>query len=207
MRFAILTVAALLSLCGLGGRAEARNVFLNGIKLDANVAMKPQTLSGCEVRIDDKGDIHITARGYKVMAPEGKPTAPGPVVNGAPLAGDRRFWLISKFDVERGRGAAGFDVDVFINDTFVKKIRASDDPLVLDVSRHLERGDNKVTMVATKNPPTGSSSRSPTDTLEIILGEGVAGGGTVTIDKVHAAFKRNASETGNLREDFTVTVR
>jgi hypothetical protein len=29
----------------------------------------------------------------------------------------------------------------------------------------------------------------------------------VTIDKVHAAFRRNASESGNLREDFTVTAR
>ena len=199
MSFAILTLAVLVS---LAARAEARNVFLNGVRLDANVAMKPQTFTGCDVRIDDKGDVYITARGYKVVAPETKAAAP--VVNGAPLAGDRRYWLISKFN---DRGAAGFDVDVFINDTFVKKVRATDDPLVLDISRHIQQGDNKVTMVATKNTVDAKTSRSPTDTLEVILGEGVAGGGTVTIDKVHAAFKRNASETGNLREDFTVTSR
>ena len=199
MRFAILTLAVLVS---LAARAEARNVFLNGVRLDANVAMKPQTFSGCDVRIDEKGDVYITAKGYKVVAPETKPAAP--VVNGAPASGDRRYWLISKFN---DRGAAGFDVDVFINDTFVKKVRATDDPLVLDISRHIQQGDNKVTMVATKNAADGKSSRSPTDTLEVILGEGVAGGGTVTIDKVHATFKRNASETGNLREDFTVTSR
>jgi hypothetical protein len=206
MRTVILTLAVVFSFVGTTllspGQVEARSVFLNGVKLDANVAMKPQTFTGCDVRIDEKGDIYITAKGYRVVAPaDSKPPAQ---VNAAPMTGDRHYWLISKFN---DRGAAGFDVDVFINDTFVKKVRASDDPLVLDISRHIQQGDNKVTMVATKNTPDAKSSRSPTDTLEIILGEGIAGGGTVTIDKVHAAFRRNASESGNLREDFTVTAR
>src|SRR5688572_2767142 len=98
MRFAILTLAVVFAfvIVSMGGRAEARSVYLNGIKLDANVAMKPQTFSGCDVRIDEKGDVYITAKGYRVVAPETRPAAP--TVNAAPLAGDRRYWLISKFD-------------------------------------------------------------------------------------------------------------
>jgi hypothetical protein len=198
-----LAVAATL-IVAVAGTAEARNVYLNGIKLDSSVAMKPQTFKDCEVRIDERGDIHITATGYKVVAPEGEKPAPPPGGATGPAEGDRRFWLISKFN---DRGAAGFDVEVYINNTFVKKIRAGDDPLVLDVSRFIQPGDNRISMLATKNPTAARGSRSPADTLEVVLGEGIASGGTVTIDKVHATFKRNGSESGTLREDYLVTAR
>jgi hypothetical protein len=177
--------------------AFARNVFFNGIKLDSSVAMKPQTFSGCEVRIDDNGDIHITAKGYKVIPTETKPQAAPPARDpNAP----RQYWLITK---QTQRGVAQYDVDVFVNDQFVTKVRAMDEPLVLDISRFVNRGENKVRMVAVKNLGERRVSQSPTDSLEVLVGEGIAGGGTVTVDKVHVTFKRTASETTNIREDFS----
>ena len=182
--------------------ADARNVYLNGVKLDVNVALKPQTFTGCEVRVDEKGDLHITAKGYKLVAPPAG-TSPAPATPAVTAAADpdRRYWLISKFD---DRAAAGFDVEIFINNAMVKKVRSGDDPLVLDVSRHLNPGDNLVTMVATKSRTATRAARSPDEKLEVILGEGKASGGTVTIDKVHATFRRTANEAGPIREDFRV---
>jgi hypothetical protein len=183
----------------LPSRADARNVYLNGVKLDSNVSLKPQTFSGCDVRIDEKGDIHITAKGYKVTAQEGRAQVAQPAP-AAPSAGPRGFWLVTK---QTERGAVQYDVDIFINDAFVKKVRSIDEPTVLDVSRFVRSGQNRVRMVAIKNTGERRASSSPTDTLEIFLGEGTVGGGTVTVDKVHATFTRNASETNNFREDFT----
>ncbi len=191
----LFSVALMLALCAAAGRAEARNVYLNGLRLDANVAIKPQTFVGCEVRIDEAGDVYITAKGYKVVQSEAArpPAAPAP-------AGSRLFWLISK---QTRPNATNYDVDVFINDAFVKKVRSTDDAIVIDVSKWVQPGENRVRMIAVKNQGEKRTSMSPVDTLEVLVGEGVAAAGTVTVDKVDVTFKRNASETQNVREDFT----
>ena len=58
MRTVILTLAVVFSFVGTTllspGQVEARSVFLNGVKLDANVAMKPQTFTGCDVLMEDR---------------------------------------------------------------------------------------------------------------------------------------------------------
>jgi hypothetical protein len=202
-----------------GGAAEARHVFLNGVKLDDNVAVKAQTFAGCEVRIDESGDIHITAKGYKVFSsvpggsppppqpPAPAPAAPPPVTPPPPPpppiakpAVPRPTWLISK---ESFHGATQYDIDVYINEAFVKKVRSVDDPIVLDVSRWVQNGENRVRMIAVKQLGERRVSTSAADTLEVILGQGNASGGMVTVDKVLVTFRRNANEVQNIREDFS----
>jgi hypothetical protein len=178
----------------LASPAFARDVFLNGVKLDSSVKMKAQTFSGCDVRIEENGDIYITAKGYKVVPVE---AGPPPAQSQA-----KQFWLISK---QTQRGIAQYDVDVFMNDQFVKKVRSNEDPVVLDITRFVARGENRVRMVATKNLGERRVSHSPTDVLEVLVGEGLLGGSTVTVNKVLVSFKRNANETTNIREDFSFT--
>jgi len=179
--------------------ATAREVYLNEVRLDDSVKIGPQTLSGCEVRFDANGDVHITAKGYKIQvaprADQAAPPAPPPQARGP-----RGFWLISK---QSQRGAVQYDVDVFINNQLVKKVRSIDDPVVIDVSRYVHAGENHVRMVAVKNIGERRVSFSPTDVLEVFVGEGVVGGGTVTVDRVHADFKLTAAETQNTQQDFT----
>ena len=62
-------------------------------------------------------------------------------------------------------------------------------------------------MVATKNIPEKRLSMSPTDTMEVLVGEGTLGGATVNIERVLGAFTRTAAETGAVTEEFSVYAR
>jgi hypothetical protein len=198
-RLCVIVATALLTLPATA--ASARNVYLNGVKLDGSVTIQPQTFVGCDVRFEPNGDIHITAKGYRVAVTTPPPQA-APITTAPPprsSTGPRGYWLVTK---QTARGAVQYDVDVFINDEHVKKVRSVDEPAVLDVSRYVRPGENRVRMVAIKNIGDRRASMSPTDTLEIFIGEGTVGGGTVTVDKVHLSFKRSAADVQNVREDF-----
>jgi hypothetical protein len=199
-----------------------RDVYLNGVKLDASVVLRPQTFNGCEVRIDDRGDVYITAKGYSVIsqpAPSqprsASPPPPVPIPPPAPipppqkkdLAVDlakNRVWLISK---QTQRGAVQYDVDVLVNGALVRKVKSVEDPVVLDITRYIKSGVNTVRLSAQKNIPDRRVSMSPTDTLEVVIGEGTLGGSTVNIERVLVDFLRNAQETDPITEDFTVAAR
>jgi hypothetical protein len=218
--------AFLVALIALSGAAEAREIYLNGVKLDASVLLKSVTLSGCDVKIDDKGDIYITAKGYNVTAtpaparpapspptvaspPPPPPPAPIPPPAQKPKdqpvdLGRKGVWLVSK---QTQRGIVQYDIDVTVNGATVRKVRSTEDPVVMDITRWIKPGDNTVRMVATKNVPTKRMSQSPTDIMEIIIGEGVLGGDTVSIDRVLVDFTRNAQETDLITEEFTVAAR
>lgn len=215
--------AFLLALLTVGGFAEAREIYLNGVKLDSSVLLKSVTLSGCDVKIDDKGDIYITAKGYNVSAtPAPRPSPSPPTVTSPPPPpapipppapkpkdqpvdlGRKGVWLISK---QTQRGIVQYDIDVTVNGALVRKVRSTEDPVVMDITRWIKPGDNTVRLVATKNVPTKRMSQSPTDIMEIIIGEGVLGGSTVSIDRVLVDFTRTAQETDLITEEFTVAAR
>jgi hypothetical protein len=57
-----------------------RKVFLNGVDLE-NVEVPAQVFTQCEVRFDDKGNLHIKAPGFQVAttpANQGAKPAPPP---------------------------------------------------------------------------------------------------------------------------------
>lgn len=192
-RLALIVVLVLVPLA-----AHARDVYFNGVKLDASMLIKSQTFPACEVRFDDNGDIHITAKGFKVeVQPAGPEAAP-------PEKLTKRYWLVSK---QTRRGMAQYEVDVFVNGTFVKKVRSVDDAVVLEVTKYVKPGLNKLRLVATKVIGDKRLSTSPNDALEVVLGEGNVGGGTVSIDKPWVTYRRTAHETQNFSDEYTFTGR
>src|SRR5215470_13842857 len=207
------------SVVGLVRTASAREIYLNGVRLDASILLKAVTLNGCDVKIDDKGDIYITATPAPPRPSPSPPTAasppppppPAPIPPPAPKPKDQAVdlgrkgvWLVSK---QTQRGIVQYDIDVSVNGALVRKVRSTEDPVVMDITRWMKPGDNTVRMVATKNIPTKRMSQSPTDIMEIIIGEGVLGGSTVSIDRVLADFTRTAQETDLISEEFTVAAR
>jgi hypothetical protein len=100
-----------------------------------------------------------------------------------------------------------YDVDVFVNGAFVKKVRSTEDPTVLEITRWIEPGANQVRMVAVKNIPEQRASMSPADTMDILVGAGNLGGATVNIERVLATFTRTAAETDPVTEEFSVHAR
>jgi len=201
-----------LAAVGLAARpAAARDVYLNGVKLDSNVVLTNQRFDACEVQFDGNGNVYITAKGFKVqLAPTAGTTGDGaaakepaaaPPADGKPT---KRYWLVAP---QPRRGQVQYDLDVYLNGALVKKVRSGDDRVVLEVTAKVKAGENRVKVVATKNMGNKRASSSVADTMEIVLGEGTVGGGTVMIDKPVVTYKRNASETGNFADDFTFTGR
>jgi hypothetical protein len=201
VRSIIVVLAVLLG----SGTAFARDVYLNGVKLDSNVILKNQVFPACEVKFDADGNVHITAKGFKIeMTPapnEKADTATPPPADGKL---GKRYWLVSK---QTKRGVTQYDVDVFLNDVFVKKVKSAEDTVVIEVTKHVKPGANKVRLVAVKNLGEKRISSSAVDVLEIVLGEGNVAGGTVTIDKPVMIYKRNASETGSFKDEASFTGR
>src|SRR5262249_41187551 len=106
------------------------------------------------------------------------------------------------------RGIVQYDVDVWINGGFVRRIKSVEDPVVVEVMKYIRPGENKFRLYAQKNVPDGRrQSQSPTDTLEGFIGEGTLGGATVSIERVLGTFTRTAAETGNVSEDFAVVAK
>jgi hypothetical protein len=75
---------------------------------------------------------------------------------------------------------------------------------VLDISRFLNPGSNKLLFAATKR---AGKSGTPSSFVRLIVGEGESTGSQVLIDNPLLECKRTAAETDNVNEEFTLTAR
>ncbi|MGZ6143033.1 MAG: hypothetical protein ACXWLM_06825 [Myxococcales bacterium] len=186
------------------------SVFLNGVNIDG---LRSQSFEKCRtVKIDDRGDLYLDCPGYEVQAQAAPAATPAPVpVAAASMAPStpagvitKHYWMVS----EDANGAqAQYDLDVFINSKWVRKIKAGEPQIVLEVTRYLQPGQNKVLFAATKHVEGGRKSTSAGSFLKITVGEGESGGNTVMIDNPLIECKRTAAETDNLNEEFTLQAR
>jgi hypothetical protein len=173
-------------------------LFLNGVNIDG---VRGQQFEKCRsVRVDEKGDIYLDCPGYQVEAPTANPAAAAPSTGG--LA--KQNWLVTE---QKDGPLAQYDLDVFINSKWVRKVKAVDDQIVMDITKLLQPGPNKVLIAATKHLEEGRKSVSPAAFIKVIVGEGQAGGGNVMIDAPLLEYKRTAAETDNINEEFTVNAK
>ena len=185
------------------------SVYLNGVNIDG---LRGQSFEQCKaVRIDDRGDVHLDCPGYQVESqPQGAPasTAPAaaaPVVPAA-LAGamTKHYWLVSE---DANSAQAQYDLDVFINSKWIRKVKAGEPQIVLEVTKFLQPGPNKVLVAATKHIEAGRKSTSAASFIKVVVGEGESGGNTIMIDNPLVDCKRTAAETDNVNEEFTIQGR
>src|SRR5438045_1247520 len=180
------------------------SVYLNGVNIDG---LRGQKFEKCKaVRIDDRGDVYLDCPGYQVEQPAAAaaPSVPAPLIPSAVAAAMiKRYWLVSE---EKDSASAQYDVDVFVNARFIRKIKAGEPQVVLEITKYLRPGTNKVLFAATKRPGERKSA-SPASFLKLVVGEGDAGGNTVTIDNPLIESKRTAAETDNVHEECTIQDR
>ncbi|AKQ67017.1 hypothetical protein A176_003929 [Myxococcus hansupus] len=223
--------AAALALAPFG--AHAGSVFLNGVKIDG---VTNQRFEKATVRIDESGNVHIDAPGYAARvttvtppsapapsAPTAQtPTAPGtPAPGAAPAAPaakppsappqaaapgrlTQRYWLVTEQPVP---GMTGYDIDVFINSKWLRKLRGNEDQVVTEITRSLQPGANTVTFIARKGLAADARSSSPGHVFRVIIGEGNEGGGNVMIDNPLIRFQKTAADTQDATQEFTLTTR
>lgn len=183
------------------------SVFLNGVNVDA---LRSQKFEKCRtVRIDERGDVYLDCPGYQVQqqpvtAPSAAPALAPLLPSAVAAAMSKRYWLVSE---EKDGASAQYDVDVFINAKFVRKIKAGEPQVVLEITRYLHPGANKVLFAATKRADAARKSASPASFIKLVVGEGDSGGNTVTIDNPLIESKRTAAETENVNEEFTIQGR
>jgi len=179
----------------------AASIFLNGVNIDG---VKAQSFEKCRsVRLDEKGNVHLECPGYQAesLGGSGLPTIP---VAGASLVTPRlskHYFLVT----EQNDGAsAQYDVDVYVNSKWVRKVRSGDEQIVLDISRFLAPGSNKLLFAATKRPGRPGTQSS---FVRLLVGEGESTGSQVLIDNPLLECKRTAAESDNVNEEFTLQAR
>lgn len=210
MRPPALALAA--ALAGAAGPASAGPaITLNGVSIDGATG---QRFEGATVTIDDRGDVHIEAKGYAAR-PAGDPaprSAPVAALGAAaalaaattaPARLARRYFLVA----EHARPGAEYDLAVFVNAQWVREVKAGEPQVVLEITRWLNPGPNRVMLAATRRPGTAAAPAAPGVALRAVVGEGTVGGDRVVIDRPLAELTRTAADAGDRTEEFVVEAR
>ena len=182
-----------LLISALAATAEARSVYLNNVNIDS---LTSQKFENCTVEIDAKGNVFITAKGYRV---EVGPATPPPSARPA-----KRYWLVTE---KSARGMDEWDIEVFINNQFVKKLQSKDEQIYLEVTKYFAGGTNQVMMIAKKRIEGERKSTAPQHYSRVIIGEGEMAKDTIVIEKQLLDYKRNASEMGSYADTFPIEVK
>lgn len=170
----------------------AASIYLNGVNIDG---VRNQSFEKCKTaRIDENGDVRLECPGYQIEPP--KTPTPG----GAATSLTKHYWMVSE---GQDSAAAQYDVDVFVNSKWVRKIKAGDPQVAVDITRFIKPGPNTIRCSAVKHAEGGRKSQEPGRFLKITVGEGEQGPNTVTIDNPLVECKRTAAETGNVNQEFT----
>jgi hypothetical protein len=227
---AILVAAAALAvpLPGLAGPA----VTLNGVNISG---VANQKFENVNVIIDAQGNLEIQAKGYAVRStPAATPAAPPPAATppppvalapshaqaGAPSPGagmvanasstpparlSRRYFLATEQSQPDG---TQYDVEVFINASWIRVVKSADPQVVTEVTRYLRPGTNKVTLSCTKKLQGVDRRNFGAEvTLKVVVGAGNVGGDHVMIDDPLAVMTRTAAEVDDKVEEFVFEAR
>lgn len=180
------------------GTALAGSVYLNGVKIDG---VTNQKFEKATVRIDEKGNVLIEAPGYAVKQVEG-----GPGDAPAPTSGviRKQYFLVTEQNVV---GMSEYDVDLYVNSKWVRKLKSSEDQIVTEITKNLIPGRNTVMFIAKKNAPEARKSLSPSHFFRIIIGEGTMSGDHVMIDNPVVKFERTAANTDDVTKEFPLIAR
>jgi hypothetical protein len=184
---------AAIALFLLAATAEAGSVYLNGVKIDG---VTNQKFEKATVRIDEKGNVMIDAPGYRVQQVEGgsNDSPSGSVIT-------RHYFLVTE---QTAVGMTDYDVDIYVNGKYVRKLRNGEDQIVTEVTKHLSPGANKILFVAKKSGGDRHSF-SKDHVLRVLIGEGNMSGDHVMIDNPLVKFERTAADTNDVSQEFTLT--
>jgi len=182
---------------GFAFEVQAARIFLNGVNIDG---VANQSFKNCDVTIRANGDVHIAAKGYKAQSQLQTNDNKGSIAKG-PVT--QRYFLVSESSTPEH---VQYEVDVFINSVWVKRISTDRKQYIDEVSRYLKKGKNTVLLVATKKMGARKSA-SAGDVLNLIIGIGNMTNDQVIIDQPVVEYQRTAAETDNFSDEFVVRGR
>jgi hypothetical protein len=176
--------------------ASAAGLFINGVQADG---IRNTAFHNCDVRVDDNGNVYITAPGYTVTVAGGQAAAPA--ATPPATVPTRRYFLVAL----AGRpGESQWEIDVFINSTFVRKVSGREPQTMVEVTKYLRVGRNTVHLQAVRNMPYGPRSSSPQAYVEVVVGEGNQASGALLVNNPIVRYKKTAAEMGAEVKDFAL---
>lgn len=203
--------------------AHVHELFLNQVNIEGVVNQK---IENCTVEIDAKGNVWITAKGYRVESKSVSPSnkaeekvmpsssasqvgaGPANSVESASLKGvlQKRYWLISDKPYP---GLEQYDLDVRINGSVVAHIDSAVAMNALEVTSYFKAGANQVEIVATKrvDATTPRKSVSPLHYHRLSLGVGRLNEQVLVIEKTLFDYRRTAAESTNFTDRYSVEVQ
>ena len=180
--------------------SEAADVYLNGVKV---TGLSNQSFADAKVRLDDKGNVHITVEGVTVQA-QGDGASSG---NTGQQKGalSKVYWLISE---KSAVGMTQYDIDVHINGQFVTRVKSADSKqVVMNVTKFMTPGTNRIDFTAVKSLGAGRKSFSPDHYLKLLLGEGAKSGQSLMIERQIVTYTRTAAQVENNAKQETFTAQ
>lgn len=210
-------VAVALLALAIPATAIATDIYVNGVRL---TYLADVTMQNATVRFDERGNVHITAPGYRLIeqrhdgtervltdggvarpAPTPPEARPSPETRPTPAAITRRYFVVAETNAP---GQVQYNIDVLINGTLFRTYRDTPARVIDDITSRLRPGANEVHMVARR---VGRRSSAATDYLRLTVGEGRAEGTTAVIDTTIVRFQRGANEARTIEQTFTVFAR
>lgn len=197
MRPLALALAAALA----GPALAAPEITLNGVPIDGATG---QRIEHATVVIDDRGDVHIQADGYVARAGGGAAASALRASSSSRLGAlDRRYFLVT----QHAAPGTGYDLAVFVNAQWIREVRASEPRVVMEITRYLRPGANRLVLAATKRSQEERASTSPEVALSVVVGEGSVGGDQVLIENPLVEARRTAAETEDRTEEYVLEAR
>ncbi|MBE2249025.1 MAG: hypothetical protein IAE78_05690 [Myxococcus sp.] len=197
-----MTRSTLLLAALLATAASAADVYVNGVNVEG---LSNQSFSKVNVTIDEKGNVHIDAPGYAVKKVTIAADKGSAAVREEGVV-TKKYFVVTEQNV---LGRTEYDIDLYINGKFIRTLRSDDEQIVSDITRHFAPGKNSVLMQARKVQAQKDQPKSTRTEhfFRVIIGEGSITADQVTIETPLIKFERNASESNDVRQEFSVTTR
>jgi hypothetical protein len=177
------------------------SVTLNGVAIDG---VTGQRIENATVVIDAQGNVHIEAKGYAVRAvTPAQPAGPSDAGAETPARVTRRYFLAA----EHPEPGTQYDLAIFINAQWIREVKASEPQVVMEITRYLRPGPNKVVLAPTRRVHGERLSSSRDVALKVVIGEGNVGGDHVMIDNPLVEMTRTAAELEDRTEEHVLVAR
>jgi hypothetical protein len=212
----LLALSLVAATLAVGGRAAAApSITLNGVNVDG---VKSQKFENCTVVIDEHGNVHIQAKGYAVKSQGDAartPVLPAQAGSGGGLqarpggndAGPGRVTRRYFIATEQTPPGTQYDLGIFINAQWIREVKGSERQAVMEITKYLRPGPNKITLVATKRIVGERLAFTRDVALRVVVGEGNVGGDHVMIDVPLVEMSRTAAESEDKSEEFVIEAR
>jgi hypothetical protein len=213
MRPLALALATFALLGASSPAAAAPSVTLNGVNIDG---VTNQRFDHATVVIDALGNVDIQVKGYEARTSEitvkprsqagsggGVAASAGAVAGALPAKLSRRYFVA----IESTPPGTQYDLAIFVNAQWIREVKSAEPSAVMEITKYLRPGQNKVTLAATKRIGSQRLAYGRDVTLKVVGGEGNVGGDHVMIDVPLFETTRTAAEMDDKTEEFVFDAR